>query len=312
MYYFFNFIYKGAKILKKQNLWADISLLIVAIIWGSGFVATKNALDSISPFFITTLRFSISTLAIGIIFFKRIKNIDISHLKAGFIIGFFLFSAFSTQTIGLLYTTASKQAFLTGTNVVMVPFFYWFISKEKPNLYNITATFLCLIGISLLTLDGSMHINKGDLLTLICAIFFACHVVATGYFTKKYDPIILTFTQFFVTTILSFLSMIILEGVPSAIPKEGIFPVFYLGIFSTFIAFLIQTIAQRYTSPSHTAIVLCLESVFGTILSCILLGDKFTYKIFIGCVLIFLAIITAETKWEFLRDINKNVQTQEE
>lgn len=285
--------------MNKNNLWADISLLIVAIIWGSGFIATKNALDSISPFFITTLRFSISTLTI------RIKNININHLKARFIIGSFLYLAFSAQTIGLLYTTASKQAFLTGTNVVMVPFFYWFISKEKPNLYNIIATFLCLIGIFLLTLDGTMHINKGDLLALVCAVLFACHVVATGYFTKKYDPVILTFTQFLVTAILSFLSMIILKGVPSIIPKQGIFPVFYLAIFSTFIAFLMQTIAQRYTSPSHTAIVLCLESVFGTILSCILLGDNFTYKIFIGCVLIFLAIITAETKWEFLHNINK-------
>ena len=298
--------------MNKQSLWADISLLIVAIIWGSGFVATKNALDSISPFFITTLRFSISTLAIGILFFKRIKNININHLKAGFIIGSFLFLAFSAQTIGLLYTTASKQAFLTGTNVVMIPFFYWFISKEKPNLYNIIATLLCLIGIFLLTFDGTMNINKGDLLTLICAVFFACHVVATGYFAKKYDPVILTFTQFLITAILSLLSMIILEGVPNSIPREGIFPVFYLGIFSTFIAFLIQTIAQRYASPSHTAIVLCLESVFGTILSCILLGDKFTYKVFIGCVLIFLAIITSETKLEFLRSINKTTQTQEE
>lgn len=294
----------------KQSLLADISLLIVAIIWGSGFVATKNALESISPLFINTLRFSISTLLVGIIFFKKIKGIDISHLKAGFIIGFFLFLGFSTQTIGLIYTTASKQAFLTGTNVVMVPFLYYFISKEKPNSYNIIATFLCLIGISLLTLDESIYMNRGDLLTLACAVFFACHIVSTGYFAKKYDPIILTFAQLFVTSVLSFLSMITFEGIPISFHKEGVFPVLYLGIFSTFIAFLIQTVAQKHTSPSHTAIILCLESVFGTILSCILLDDKFTYKIFIGCTLIFLAIITAETKWEFLQNINKNTKTE--
>lgn len=131
--------------MNKKSLLADISLLIVAIIWGSGFVATKNALESISPFFISTLRFSISTLLMGVIFFKKIKNIDINHLKTGLIVGTFLFLAFSAQTIGLIYTTASKQAFLTGTNVVMVPFIYWFVSKEKPNSYNIIATFLCLI-----------------------------------------------------------------------------------------------------------------------------------------------------------------------
>ncbi|SQB33738.1 DMT family transporter [Clostridium cochlearium] len=294
--------------MNKKSLLADISLLIVAIIWGSGFVATKNALESISPFFISTLRFSISTLLMGVIFFKKIKNIDINHLKTGLIVGTFLFLAFSAQTIGLIYTTASKQAFLTGTNVVMVPFIYWFVSKEKPNSYNIIATFLCLIGISFLTLDGSLYINRGDLLTLTCAVFFACHIVSIGYFSKKCDPIILTFTQFLITAILSFLCMIVVEGIPKSIPKEGIFPVFYLGVFSTCIAFLIQTVAQKYTSPSHTAIILCLESVFGSILSCILLDDKFTYKMFIGCILIFLAIITAETKWNFLHDINKTIK----
>ncbi|WP_243108713.1 DMT family transporter [Clostridium rectalis] len=292
-------------LIKKKGLIADLSLLIVTIIWGSGFVATKNALDSVLPFFITTLRFFIASIFIGMIFFKNIKKLNIKDLKAGFIIGFFLFLAFSTQTVGLQYTTAGKQAFLTGTNVIMVPFIYWLTSGEKPDIYNILSTFLSFIGISLLTLNSSLYINLGDFLTLLCALFFACHIVSISHFTKNHDPIILTFVQFLVATILSLIWMFILEGTPKSIPLKGLVPIAYLAIFSTFIAFLIQNIAQKYTTATHTAVILSLESVFGSILSCILLDELFTYKMCIGCVIILLAIITAETKWNFLNKDHK-------
>ncbi|MEW9096775.1 MAG: DMT family transporter [Clostridiaceae bacterium] len=286
---------------KNKALIADLSLLFVAIIWGSGFVATKNALDAYSPYFIIASRFSIACLFIGVIFAKKIKSINKKDIFAGSIIGFFLFLGFATQTVGLQYTTAAKQSFLTGTNVVMVPFIYWIVKKQKPDIYNLTATFLCLIGIGFLTFEGSLHINLGDGLTLMCALFFACHIVSVGYFAEKHDPIILTFIQFLVASILSIISVFIFNELPPSFSREGLFPILYLGLFSTLLAFLIQNVSQKFTTPTHAAIILCLESVFGSLLSCFLLGESFTYKMLIGCVVIFLAIITAETKWEFLK-----------
>lgn len=291
---------------KDKALLADLSLLFVAIVWGSGFVATKNALDSYSPYFIMASRFSIACLFIGVIFAKKIKKIDRNDLFAGSIIGLFLFLGFAAQTIGLQYTTAAKQAFLTGTNVIMVPFIYWIIKKQKPDIYNLAAAFLCFIGIGFLTLEGSLHINFGDGLTLMCALFFAFHIVSVGYFIEKHDPIILTFIQFLVASILSIISIFIFNELPLSFSRKGIFPILYLGLFSTLLAFLIQNIAQKFTTPTHTAIILCLESVFGSLLSCFLLGEAFTYKMFIGCGTIFLAIITAETKWEFLKSTKEN------
>lgn len=287
----------------RKMLLGDLGLLITAFVWGSGFVAVKNALDTLSPMYIMTLRFGIAALLTGILFYRKVVTMDKEHLKAGFIIGLFLFSAFTTQTIGLQYTLAGKQAFLTGTNVVMVPFLFWLISKERPDKSSVFAAILMIAGIGLLTLDlnKGFVLNKGDILTLICALLFACHMVAVGIYAKKHDPIKLTVIQLGVAFILSLVTMLVTSDPILFIPDSGINEVLFLGLFCTFMAYLIQNIAQRYTTPSHAALLLSLESFFGSIMSVIFLGDLFSPNMIVGSVLIFTAIITAETKWKFLK-----------
>jgi len=289
----------------------DLGLLITAFVWGSGFVAVKSALDSLSPMYIMVARFSIATLLTGLFFYKRVMKIKKADLKAGIIIGLFLFLAFAAQTIGLQYTLVGKQAFLTGTNVVMVPFLFWIISKERPNKYSITAAFLMIVGIGFLTLDvqHGLVLNKGDILTILCAFLFACHIISIGYYAKKHDPIKLTVIQFTVASMLSLLWMLLFEDTSFSLPKHGLFEVLFLGFFSTFLAFLIQNIAQKYTSPSHTALILSLESFFGSALAVLFLGDLFSSTMVVGSIFIFMAIITAETKWKFLRQQSKNRTT---
>lgn len=285
----------------NKSIYADLALLVVAVIWGSGFVATKIASNSITALYMNAARFTIASIIMIAVFFPRLKKANKSDIKAGMIIGFFLFSAFASQTMGIYYTTASKQAFLTGTNVVMVPFLYWIISKKKPGTFNFIAAILSFIGIGLLTLNEGISINKGDSLTLLCAFLFACHIISIGVFAKKHDPILLTVIQFTVAAVLSLIFAPIFEPIPNSLTTKGFMAIIYLGVFSTLIAFLIQNIAQKYTTETHTAIILCLESVFGTLLAVIFLGEEFTLQMVIGCVIIFNAIITAETKWKFLR-----------
>lgn len=292
---------------KKKMLLSDLGLLITAFVWGSGFVAVKNALDSLSPMYIMTLRFGIAALLTGILFYKKVITIHKEDVKAGLLIGLFLFLAFTAQTIGLQYTLAGKQAFLTATNVVMVPFLFWFISKERPDKFNIFAAILMIIGIALLTLNlnKGFVLNKGDILTLICAMLFACHIVAVGIYAKKHDPIKLTVIQFAMAFVLSAITMTITKDPLLFVPTSGLFEVLFLGLFSTFLAFLIQNVAQKYTSPSHAALLLSLESFFGSIMSVIFLGDLFSSNMIIGSAFIFTAVITAETKWKFLK-LNNN------
>ncbi|WP_347561169.1 DMT family transporter [Senegalia massiliensis] len=298
------------KLDKKKSLYADMALVLVAIIWGSGFVVTKNGLDNMTPLFMNAMRFIIASILMSVVFFKKLKTVNKSDIIAGAIIGSFLFSAFAAQTVGLQFTTASKQAFLTATNVVMVPFLFWFISKRKPHNLEILATFITLVGIGFLTLEGGVALNSGDLLTLLCALLFAAHITSIGHFAKKHDPIVLTILQFIFAAIFSIILAIPFEPINLDISGQGWFTVLYLGGVSTLIAFLIQNIAQKYTTSTHTAIILSLEAVFGTLFSILLLGELFTIKMVIGSAIIFVGIITAETKWEFLRKKSQKINNE--
>ncbi|MBC3796198.1 DMT family transporter [Acetobacterium tundrae] len=287
----------------KYPLYADLGLIAVSFVWGSGFVASKNALNSMTPMMLMALRFSIAALLSGIIFRKNLRNLSKETIKAGCIIGFFLFSAFAAQMIGLQYMLAGKQAFLTGTNVIMVPFIYWAVKKNKPDKYNFMAAFIMITGLALLTIDFSVgfSFNIGDALTLLCAFLYACHIVVVGIFSKQHDPIALTVIQLAFAAIISLLYVFWSGEFTIAIPVPGLLNGLYLGVFCTFLAFLVQNLAQKHTSSTHAAIFLSLESVFGSTLSILLLGDQFSFTMFLGCIIIFLGIITAETKWSFLK-----------
>lgn len=289
----------------KKGLYADLALLFVTIIWGSGFAATKVGLKYISPYYMMAIRFSLSFVLMSIVFWKKFKTITKKDLIAGAVVGFVLYMGFSLQTVAAQYTNASKQAFLTATYVVMVPFMYWAVKGKRPDRYEIAGVLLCFIGAAMLSLNGGIRIGIGDSLTLICAIFFAAHIVAIGYFIEKHDPIILTILQVGVSAVLSIISVLIFEKAPLVINPKGIAATLYLAVFSTLIAFLIQNVAQKYTSSTRAAIIMSMESVFGTIFPVIFLGDVFTIKMVFGCILIFAAIITAETKWKF-RHIQKS------
>lgn len=295
-----------SKLQGRKGLYADLSLFVVGIIWGSGFVATKHALEYVEPMYMMTFRFVIAFILMSIVFHKKMRSISKKDIAAGVIIGFFMCGGFAAQTIGLKYTTASKNAFLTGASVVIVPFLYWVIINKKPDIYNVAAAILCLIGIGTLTLDGGFSINFGDALTLICAVLFAAQIVAIGYFAKKHDPIVLTVLQFGAAAVFSLITAVVFEPFPTEFAVEGVGAVLYLSLFNTLIAFLIQNVAQKYTTATHAAILLSLESVFGTIFSVMFLGERFTTKLIIGCTIIFIAIITAETKWNFLKKKKKD------
>lgn len=286
--------------INKKSIYADLSLVLVAIIWGSGFIFMKNTLEYIGPVHIIALRFTISSLVLSLIFIKKLKTTNLSDVYAGSIIGLVLFIAFITQTIGLQYTTVSNQAFITSSNVVLVPFLYWFISKNKPGIFEILAVIICFIGIGILSIEKNFTIGIGDFLTMLCAVFFAFHIVFIGIFAEKHDPIILTIIQFAVVGVLSLMVSVIMKTPLNPLNKEIIFSIVYLSIVGTIVAFGIQNIAQKYTSSTHAAIILSMESVFGSIFAIIILKEVLTIKLLIGSLLVLASVIIAETKLNFI------------
>ncbi|NLZ81002.1 MAG: DMT family transporter [Clostridiales bacterium] len=298
---------------KKIKYLALFGLLFASIIWGGAYVAVMSSLDMIPPLYVMAIRFTIALIGLSVIFYKRIMKMTKRDLLAGLILGILMFLSYIFQTYGLKYTTASKNAFLTTSYVIMVPFFNWIINKKKADSYSIFAAILAILGIGLLSLQGDMTINLGDLLTLICGIFFALHLIYIDRFTVKSDPIILTVLQIGIAGLLSWICAPIVDGALPVITdsqamSELTISLLYLGIASTMIGFLLQNVGQKYTDPSTAALILSLESVFGVLFSVLLLGEVLSVKMANGCILIFVAIIISETKLEFLqgRRLKKN------
>ena len=289
----------------------EIGLFTIAIIWGSRFIGTKLALDGgLSPVQTLTVRFFIASLILGTIFFKQIrKNIDKKSLIGGILLGIFSFIGFSTQTMALLYTTVSKNAFITAVNVVIVPFIGFFIYKRKLDKLGIISSFIALSGIGILSLQADFTVNFGDFLTFLCAIGFAFHIFFTGEFSEKYNTYVLVVTQFVVVFLLSAILQIFTDQININATTMGIMGALYLGVFSTAVSFLLQTICQSKVEQTRSAIILSTESLFGAILSVLLLHETVTIRMVIGCIVIFFAIIISETKLSFLKK-EKNLELE--
>lgn len=287
--------------MEERNTLANIALFVVALVWGGGFIVTKGALDFMDPVYLLVLRFSVSAVLMGLVFHKRMRKATKEDLIASSKIGLFLYLAFMLQTIGLQFTTVSQQAFITSSNVVMVPFIVWFVSSEKPDKFELLSAVVCFFGLGLLSLDESLRIGIGEGLTLICAVFFGTHISLVGKYAKKHDPIVLSVLQFAVAAVLSIITCPIMGIEFAPITPEIAGAVAYMGIGSTVIAFGLQNVAQKYTSTTNASLILSLEAVVASFLAIIFIGEELTLKLIIGSGAIFFAIITAETKLKFIK-----------
>lgn len=274
----------------------EIALVVTAIIWGSGFVASAVALDHYTPYQILAGRFFIGAILLSVVFHKKIKAIEKHTLLKGVILGAILYIAFVLQTVGLQFTTPSKNAFLTAINVVIVPFISFVIYKRKLDVFELIGAVMAVIGIALLSLQFNGEVNFGDVLTLLCAFAFAFHIFYTARFVSNEDAVSLTLIQMATAATIG-LTVTLAKGEMSfATEASALMPLVYLGIFSTTIAYLLQTIAQKYITETKAAIILSTEALWGTLFSIILLSELLTLRMGVGSALILVAIIIAETK----------------
>jgi len=279
----------------------ELALTITAIIWGSGFVASAIALEHFTPYQILAGRFLVGAVILVIIFHKRLKVINKSTIIKGAILGIFLYLAFALQTVGLQFTTPSKNAFLTAVNVVIVPFIGFLLYKRKMDFYELTGAVLAMVGVGVLSLKLSSDINIGDLLTLGCAVGFAFHIFYTAKYVKDSDPILLTLIQMMTAAVIGFIVVFFKGETFHAVEMGGMLSLLYLGIFSTTVAFLLQTVAQKMISETKAAIILSTESFWGMVFSVAILNEVMTIKMVIGAILILGAIIISETKLPFFK-----------
>lgn len=283
----------------KANL-GRTCLILTTLIWGSSFVILKSALDSITPLWVLAIRFSGAAILMLIACLPRLKKLDKRYVTGGCLMGLCLAAAYIVQTYGLVYTTPGKNAFLTTTYCILVPFLYWAISGKKPDKYNIIAALVCLVGVGFVCLGNDLSINIGDMLTILCGLFYGLHIIVTSRTAENRDPVLITMLQFATAAVVCFIGAVLFEPAPHDVGSGTWLSIAYMTFICTGLCYILQTVGQKYTPPSQTAVILTLESVFGSAISVILGVESLTFNIALGFFLIFIAIITSETKLDFL------------
>lgn len=284
-----------------KRILPKFALFFAAMIFGSSFFIVKNTVDIFPTNFLLAIRFTIGCLLLCALFPRKLRQMDRACLWQGTVLGLLIFAGYCIQTIGLTDTTPGKNAFLTASYCILVPFLHWVVDKRRPDLYNFSAAFLCLTGIGLVSFDGSFSMRFGDAMTLVSALFFAAHIVAGARFGGKSDPILLTIVQFGVAAVCAWILGFATETFPKEIPLNAVLGLLYLAVFATTLALLLQNVGLKYADPTSGAILLSLESVFGVLFSMIFYHEQLNFRLTAGFLLIFVAVILSETKLSFLR-----------
>lgn len=278
----------------KKSLLADGALLLVAMAWGLNFVVMKNALQRITPFMYLAVRFMLAFLILAAIFKENLKTMDKEDIVGGTVIGFFLFLGFATQALGLIYTTPAKSGFITGSNVVMVPFLASFVNKKFPGWYQVLGAIVTFAGLGVISLEGGFTINIGDFLTLLCAVFFALQIVATEHYARQGNPVNLAILETGVTGFLSLIVGALTEPVPATLDFSMWAAILYAVVFCTAGAFLVQNVAQKYTTSTHAAVIMCMEAVFAAVFSFLFWGEALTLRALTGYSMILAGVLITE------------------
>jgi len=287
------------KTVRVKNLVGITVLLITTILWGTAFSVLKTTINALPPFYVLAIRFLPSGLIMGLVFIKQFKHIDRRTVLHGAVLGVVLFCAYTTQTLGLRYTTPARNAFITVAYCIMTPFLCWIMYKHRPRSYDVISGVVCMLGLAFISLigqgdDGGLYL-LGDGLTLVAALFFAFQLVfIERYIAEGNNPYLLLF---FELTIGGFLFAVAtacyelptLGAQAFAIPHDLWWRLLYLMLGCSMLAQLFQMLGQRFTTSSQAGIILSFESVFAAITSVALGMESLTVYLIVGFVLVFVA-----------------------
>lgn len=303
--------------MKNKNMIANMLLFLTAAIWGFAFVAQRVGSQYVGAFTFNGIRFALGATSLIplIIFFEKRKQKEDSSgsanetetevkakmfsksmLLPGVLVGLALYSAATLQQVGLIYTTAGKASFITGLYMVFVPVIGMFL-KHKIGKASWIGVGLAVIGLYLLSVNENLSMSFGDILEVIGAVIWAVHILTIDYFTKRIDPLKLSFMQFATCSILSLVTAVVFEDITMSGISSALIPILYGGLLSVGVAYTLQVVAQKNAKPSHAAIILSMESVFGAIGGALLLGESMSTRGYIGCMLILTGILVTQIKF---------------
>ena len=281
---------------KPTEFLADLSLLFVAIIWGSTFIIVKQSVENTPVFSFLFMRFALAGMLLILINAPKLKAIDKGVLADGVMLGMALFLAYAFQTFALTATSASITAFITGLFVIFVPVLSSVFLRKLPRQEAMIGVVFATIGLAFITLQGKFLVSFGEFLALVCAFFIAIHIILTDKLSRRNDFGLLTLVQVNMVALFSLIFSFFLDPrvIPIQFNNQLIFSLIINSVFATFVAFVIQTSMQKYTTPTKAAIIFIMEPVSSAFFSYWIGGELLTAKQYVGTSFILFAMVFTE------------------
>ena len=286
---------------RRAVLAADSALFLVAVVWGAGFPFCADLLKVLTPLWMVALRLSVSAVVLLALFHRRVREADSRAWKGSLALGGLMTGVFVLLALGLAASSPGKQAFISGTYVVQVPFLLWVPYRRRPSLFAFGGALVVSLGLGVMAFTPGMHFVLGDLYNAALALGCACQVLAIGYLARRIDPLTLTtlhlaFAALFLTAL-----ALLLEPLPSlALGAVAWGELLFVSLGGSVVAFLVQCTAQRFTPESHAAVIMSLESPFGYLIAVALGLDPWSPRAALGGLLILGGVLLTESE-TFLR-----------
>ena len=283
-----------------KNTKGSLILLLTAFIWGTAFVAQAVGMDHIKPFTFNCIRNFVGAVALLPVIFvmgkinkEKIKEDKKTLWIGGISCGVVLAIASTLQQIGIQYTTSGKAGFITALYIIFVPLFSLFTKKKpKPTIW--ISVLLAVVGMYLLCVKESLTINQGDFYIFLCAIAFTFHIIVIDRFSPKVNGVKMSCIQFLVCGCICLVLTAIFETPTIEGIKLAALPILYTGVMSSGVAYTLQIIGQKYTSPALATLVMSLESVFAALAGWVLLDQGMSMSEIFGSILMFIGILIAQ------------------
>lgn len=291
----------------SKQLKADGTLILVTLCWGVSYLLMDISLEEVDPFTLNAFRFLGAFVIASLISWKKLLTVNKTTLKYSVLVGVALVFVYIGATFGVKYTTLSNSGFLCALTVIFTPIINWLFLKKAPGKKLGVSVSMCFVGIALLTLGDDFSINmenlKGDLLCVMCAVAYAIDLILTEKAVGKeeVDAYQLGVFQLGVTGLLNLILSFIVEEphFPHTAAVWG--SVLFLAVFCTGVAFVLQPVAQQYTTANHVGVIFALEPVFAAIVAFFIAGEVLTPKAYFGAVIMLASILVIEVDFKSLK-----------
>ena len=295
----------------SKQVRADGILILVTLCWGVSYLLMDISLEELDPFTLNAFRFLGAFAIAALVSFKKIRTVNKTTLKYSLLVGFALVFVYIGATFGVKYTSLSNSGFLCALTVVFTPILAWLFFKKAPGKKLTFVVILCFIGIALLTLGDDFSINmehlKGDMLCLMCAVAYAADLLLTekAVSHEEVDAYNLGVFQLGVTGALNLIMVLIVETPQAPQTMEVWSAVIFLSVFCTGVAFVLQPVAQQYTTASHVGVIFTLEPVFAAVVAYFFAGEILSFKAYLGAALMLASIFIMEIDFKTLKKKKK-------